>query len=217
MDISPDLQHYMADHILPEEDFLKELERETHFKSLYGRMVSGHLQGKILYMLCRMIKPRRVLELGTFTGYSAICMALALDGDAQLHTIEINDELESLTRRYFKKAGVEDRIHLHIGDALSILPELEEEFDLVFIDANKRDYPAYYEAVFDKIKPGGFILADNILWDGKVIDPKELAQDPQTRGVVAFNTRIRFDRRVENVILPIRDGLSIIRKLDNPI
>ncbi len=213
MILDSDLQHYIEEHIMPQEDFLYELQRESHFKSVYPRMVCGHLQGKILYMLCRMIKPSRVLELGTFTGYSAICLARALDEGALLHTIELNDEMEGIIRKYIHKAGVEHKTVLHFGDALQIVPTLDEKFDLIYIDANKRDYPAYFTSVFDKVKTGGYILADNTLWDGKVCNATGETHDPQTLGIIAFNDMIKNDSRVENVIFPIRDGLTIIRKI----
>jgi caffeoyl-CoA O-methyltransferase len=213
MKLDPDLQRYIEGHIMPQEDFLYELERESHFKSVYPRMVCGHLQGKILYMLCRMIKPKRVLELGTFTGYSAICMALALDEGALLHTIELNDEMEGIIRKYMGKAGVDHKTVLHFGDALHLIPTIDEKFDLVYLDANKRDYPAYYTTIFDKVKTGGYILADNTLWDGKVCKGSDETHDPQTLGIRAFNDMIKNDNRVENVIFPIRDGMTIIRKV----
>jgi len=196
---------------MPEEDFLNELERETNLSCIHPRMLSGHIQGKILYMLCQMIRPKRILELGTYTGYSAISMAMALDDGAILHTIEIFDELEEIIRKYIKKAGIEDKIRCHFGDAMEVLPTIDEPFDLVFIDADKRKYPDYYELVFDKVNPGGYIIADNILWDGKVVDESE-ENDPQTKGILAFNQMVQADPRVENVIFPFRDGMIIVRK-----
>lgn len=211
METKPELFQYIANHIIPEESFLNELNRETHLRCLYPRMISGHLQGKLLYMLCKMINPKRVLELGTFTGYSAINMGLALNSDALLHTIEINDELAPMILKYIQKAGLQNKIILHIGDALELIPTLDELFDLVFIDANKRDYPAYYELVFNKVRPGGYIIADNTLWDGKVIDKND-SNDMQTKGIMQFNEIVKNDSRVEAVILPLRDGMSLIRK-----
>jgi caffeoyl-CoA O-methyltransferase len=211
MEFDQELNQYIKVNTIPEEDFLKELDRETNLTCIHPRMLSGHVQGKILYMLCKMINPKRILELGTYTGYSAICMGLALSDDSLIHTIELRDEQEEIISRYIKKAGLQDKIVCHFGDAKAIVPPLDELFDLVFIDADKREYPDYYELVFDKVRPGGYIIADNILWDGKVVDPKE-QNDAQTRGILAFNTMVQNDRRVENVIFPIRDGMMIARK-----
>lgn len=207
-----EIEQYVLDHIMPEESFLWELDRETHFQSLYSHMLSGHLQGKILYMLCRMINPTSILEIGTFTGYSAICMAMAMAEGGMLHTIEINDELESTVSKFINKAGLNEKVVTHFGDALEIIPQIDTMFDVVFIDANKRDYITYYNAVFDKVRSGGFIMADNILWNGKVVD-KPRQSDAKTKGIIDFNEMIKADKRVENVILPIRDGVSIIRKI----
>ena len=211
MDYSIDIDEYIKKHILPEESFLKELDRETNLSCIHPRMLSGHIQGKILYMFCKMINPKRILELGTYTGYSAISMGLALKEGSMLHTIEIRDENEELISKYIEKAGLNDKIICHFGDALDIIPMINEEFDLVFIDADKRDYPSYYKLIFNKVKPGGYIIADNILWDGKVVDEKE-RNDPQTAGVIEFNRLVDEDDRVENVILPFRDGMMVIRK-----
>jgi caffeoyl-CoA O-methyltransferase len=206
-----ELDQYIKNHIIPEESFLTELDRETNLTCIHPRMLSGHVQGKILYMLCKMINPKRVLELGTYTGYSAISMALALDGNALIHTIELRDENEEIISKFIEKSGLEQKIICHFGDVMKIVPTIDETFDLVFIDADKRDYIAYYQMVLDKTRPGGYIIADNILWNGKVIDPKE-ANDPQTRGIVEFNQLIQNDPRVENVIFPFRDGMMVIRK-----
>lgn len=206
-----ELDQYIAGHIMPEEDFLRELDRETNLTCFYPRMLSGHVQGKVLYMLCKMINPFRVLELGTYTGYSAISMGLALKEGALLHTLELQDEKEEIILKYIDKAGLSAKIICHFGGALKIIPTLKETFDLVFIDADKREYSSYYQMIFDKVRPGGYIIADNILWDGKVIEPLE-KQDPQTCGIVEFNELIQNDHRVENVIFPFRDGMMIIRK-----
>jgi caffeoyl-CoA O-methyltransferase len=211
MEFDLELDQYIKGHIIPEEDYLKELDRETNLTCVHPRMLSGHVQGKILYMLCKMINPQRILELGTYTGYSSICMGLALLDRALIHTIELRDEQEEIISKYIEKAGLSDKIICHYGDAKSIIPTLDEQFDLVFIDADKREYPAYYELVFDKVGPGGYIFADNILWDGKVVDPRE-QNDAQTRGIVAFNEIVQNDPRVDNVIFPIRDGMMVIRK-----
>lgn len=208
------LDQYILDHTSPEDDFLKELDRETHLKVLRSRMLSGHLQGQILSMISSMIKPQYVLEIGTFTGYSALCLAKGLPETGQLHTIEIDDELESIARKYFRKSGMGSKIIQHIGDARQIISSLEQTFDLVFIDADKREYCDYYKLVFDKISVGGFLLADNILWNGKVIDPNE-ADDEQTRGILDFNDLVHNDKRVQNAILPVRDGIMLVQKIAN--
>jgi caffeoyl-CoA O-methyltransferase len=211
MEFDHELDSYIKEHILPEEGFLAELDRETNLTCMHPRMLSGHVQGKILYMLCKMINPRRVLELGTYTGYSAITMAFALADDAILHTVELRDENEEIISKYIAKAGLSKKIVCHFGDAKDIIPTLDELFDLVFIDADKREYPEYYKMVFDKVRPGGYLIADNILWDGKVVDPNE-QNDAQTRGIIAFNQMVQEDPRVENVIFPFRDGMMVIRK-----
>jgi len=206
------LDHYILNHISPEEDFLYELDRETHLKVLRSRMLSGHLQGQILSMISCMIQPKCILEIGTFTGYSALCLAKGLAEGGQLHTIEIDDELESIAQKYFVKSGLADRIFQHIGDAREIIPSIGQKFDLVFIDADKREYSEYYNLVFDHVRVGGFILADNILWDGKVVDP-DAACEEQTRGILEFNDLIQNDSRVRNVILPVRDGIMVAQKI----
>ena len=206
------LTQYILDHISPEEDFLRELERETKLKILGSRMLSGQLQGQILSMISCMIKPHCILEIGTFTGYSALCLAKGLSEGGQLHTIEIDDELEGITQKYFLKSGMADRIFLHIGDARQIIPSINQTFDLVFIDADKREYCDYYKLVFGRIPVGGFLLADNILWDGKVVDPKSVCEE-QTRGILEFNDLVQNDPRVKNVILPVRDGIFLIQKI----
>ena len=206
------LNDYILNHIDAEPEHLYRLERDTHLRLLYSRMCSGHLQGRLLKMLVRMAKPERILELGTFSGYSAQCLAEGLlSGDAQVHTIEIEDELEDFLRQHFADSPVGHRIHLHIGDASQILPQLNLMFDLVFIDANKRHYPQYYELVLPWLTPGGFVIADNTLWDGKVAEPHAKI-DPQTEGILSFNQMVAADPRVEKVIIPVRDGLTIIYK-----
>jgi len=206
------LDHYIHNHISPEEDFLLELDRETHQKVLHPRMLSGHLQGQILSMISNMVKPKYILEIGTFTGYSALCLAKGLAAGGELHTIEIDDELESLAKKYFLKSGMADQIVQHIGDAREIIPSLNHQFQLVFIDADKRDYCDYFQLIFSKIPVGGFIVADNVLWDGKVIDP-DSAGEAQTRGILEFNDLVQNDSRVKNVILPVRDGIMLIQKV----
>jgi len=206
------LDQYILNHISPEDDFLNELDRETHLKVLRSRMLSGHLQGQILSMISSMIKPKCILEIGTFTGYSALCLAKGLAEGGQLHTIEIDDELELIAKKYFQKSGMADRIIQHIGDAREIIPSINQSFDLVFIDADKREYCDYYKLVFDDIPVGGFLLADNILWNGKVVDPAA-ADEEQTRGILDFNDMVQNDLRVRNVILPVRDGIMMVQKV----
>ena len=206
------LSKYIIDHISPEEDYLHELDRETNLKVIGSRMLSGHLQGQILSMISAMIKPRCILEIGTFTGYSALCLAKGLVEGGQLHTIEIDDELEGMAKKYFLKAGMGERIIQHIGDARQIIPTINQSFDLVFIDADKREYCDYYNLVFDKIPVGGFLLADNILWSGKVVD-SDSVDEAQTCGIIEFNDLVQNDPRVKNVILPVRDGIMLVQKV----
>ena len=206
------LDDYILEHIDAEPEFLHTLDRDTHLYHLRPRMCSGHLQGRILKMLVRMIRPRRILELGTFTGYSALCLAEGMPESSELHTIEIDDELEDFIRSHFDSSEFADRLHLHIGDAKEILASMGDvKFDLVFMDANKREYCEYYDLVFPMLEEGGFIIADNTLWDGHVVDESHL-KDAQTQGIVRFNKMVAMDDRVEKVILPIRDGLTLIRK-----
>lgn len=210
--MSEELEEYILSHIDAEGEDLARLNRETHIYHLRPRMCSGHLQGRLLKMFVRMINPQNILELGTFTGYSALCLAEGLIApDGELHTIEIDDELEDFIRSHFEASPLADRLHLHIGDARDILPTIDKTFDLVFMDANKREYSEYYDLVFPLLAPGGFIIADNTLWDGKVVDwGKKL--DAQTEGILKFNDYIAHDDRVEKVIIPLRDGLTIIYK-----
>lgn len=211
MDRQKKIEQYIARHLDEEDGILRDLDRETHLKVLGARMISGHLQGQVLTMFSKMIRPLRILELGTFTGYSAICLARGLQPDGKLITIEIDDELQQIANDFFIKAGLQDKIIQKIGPALEIIPTLSESFDLVFIDADKREYSAYYHAVFPKVKNGGFIFADNTLWNGKVLDEIDPG-DKQTQGIIDFNAYIKSDNRVEKIILPLRDGLTIIRK-----
>ena len=215
------LLEYSEAHTTPEPQILARLNRETHLSQVYPQMLSGHLQGVLLRMFVRMIRPGRTLEIGAFTGYSAISMAMGMTGtpagspegvaDALLHTIEVNPEFEDGLRKFIHDAGLDDRIILHIGKALEIIPMLDEIWDLVFIDADKPNYLKYFNMVLPRVRSGGFIIADNVLWDGKVIQPRD-KMDRDTRGIVEFNEFIHNDSRVENVILPVRDGLMIIRK-----
>lgn len=202
-------EEYIAAHIDPEPDNLHALYRRTHLTRLYPRMCSGHVQGRLLKMLAAMIRPRRVLELGTFTGYSTLCLAEGMDPDSELHTVEIDDEAEEELSELF---SADSRIRLHIGDALEVVPRLGGEWDLVFIDANKRNYLDYFEMVIERVKPGGFIIADNTLWDGHVLS-EETCRDAQSRAIARFNDSIASDPRVEKVILPVRDGMTIMRRV----
>jgi caffeoyl-CoA O-methyltransferase len=211
MNLSPDIENYILKNSDKEDPVLRELDRETNLKLAVPRKISGHPQGALLTMFSKMVNPRTILEIGTLTGYSAICLAKGLQPGGRLITIEIDDELEEMATDYFEKAGVSDVVILKIGDALKIIPGLEETFDLVFIDADKKEYCRYYEQVFDKVPSGGFILADNTLWGGKVVQPFA-SNDEQTRGILDFNEMVNNDSRVEKVILPFRDGLTIIRK-----
>jgi predicted O-methyltransferase YrrM len=206
-----EIDKYILNHIEPEDGILRELDRETHLKVVGARMISGHLQGQVLSLLSKMIRPKYILELGTFTGYSAICLVKGLQEGGKLITIEIDDELESFAKKYFEKAGIQQKVEQRIGAALEIIQTLTETFDLVFIDAHKPEYPAYYEAVFDKVNSGGYIIADNTLWSGKVLD-EPAADDFQTLGIIQFNEMVKNDYRVEKVILPLRDGMTVIRK-----
>lgn len=204
---------YIEEHCSISNEALDWLERQTNIRTNYPRMLTGKVQGEFLYMMTRMISPRNVLEIGTFTGYSAICMALALEGEGHIDTLEINDELEDLILEGFERAGVSGRVSLHIGDAVEFLrgQDGKKLYDLTFIDANKREYPDYYELALTLTRPGGFILADDVLWDGKVY-AEQVPTDKQTSGIVRFNYLAASDPRVETVILPVRHGLSIIRK-----
>lgn len=206
-----DVEKYILDHIDSEDPVLQEIDRETHLKVLGARMLSGHLQGQLLTLLSKMIQPERILEIGTFTGYSAICLAKGLTERGKLITIELDDELEDLAQKYFAKAGLQKKINQVVGPALEIIPSLSETFDLVFLDADKREYVDYYNLVFDKVRNGGYIIADNTLWSGKVLE-KPAPDDEQSQGIIAFNEMIKNDSRVEKVILPLRDGMTIIRK-----
>ena len=205
------LDQYACDHSSEESALLKELNRETYAKVLRPRMLSGHLQGRVLSMLSHMIKPKRILEIGTYTGYSAICLAEGLAEGGKLHTIDINEELQSMIVDYMSKSGISDQIVLHIGNAMNIIPKLNEDWDLVFIDADKENYANYYDLVIDDLKPGAYIIADNVLWSGKVIEDYDQL-DEETKALVDYSNKIMNDDRVENVLFPIRDGLMIARK-----
>lgn len=207
------LDEYIAVHTTPETPLLQQLTRETYAKVLMPRMISGHLQGRVLSMITHMMRPARVLEIGTFTGYSTLCLAEGLPEGGLLHTIDINEELEDMVRNYIQKAGFQDKIIQHIGAAAGIIPTLTDAFDLVFIDADKVNNGLYYDLVFDKVKQGGFIIIDNVLWNGKVAGEPDRKIDKDTQRILDFNKKVIEDIRVESVMLPIRDGLTVVRKL----
>lgn len=211
-ELSDAIESYILDHIDEEGAFLAKLNREAHVKLLRPRMLSGHLQGRLLKMFCRMMRPKRVLEIGTYTGYATFCMAEGLDEGALIYTIEKNDEMEPFIMPYLEQSPDKSKICLYWGDAKDILPTLGEVFDLVFIDADKREYSTYYDLIFPYVRSGGLILADNTLWSGKVMDETVGSSDWQTKGILAFNEKIKADLRVEKVILPLRDGLTMIYK-----
>ena len=207
-----DIESYILDHTDPEPPLLARLNRDAHVKLLRPRMIAGHLQGRVLKMFCRMMRPKRLLEIGTYTGYATFCMAEGTDADTVIHTVEVNDEMEPFFRTYWQEHPDRAKIHPHWGDIRQVLPTLgSEPFDWVYIDADKRDYCAYYDLIFPLVQPGGLILADNTLWSGKVADNATTA-DTQTRGIVVFNEQIKADSRVEKVLLPLRDGLTVIWK-----
>lgn len=208
--IVPELQEYAERHASPESALLAEINRDTHASVLMPRMLSGHLQGRVLAMISHMIRPHTILEIGTYTGYSALCLAEGMAEDGTLITIDKNEELEERVRKYFERAERSQRIDYRIGDAMEIIPTIDTTFDLVFIDADKENYSNYYDMVIDKLNLNGFILADNVLWSGKVLDDNP---DKDTRAIIAFNKKVTDDTRVENVLLPIRDGIMLIRKL----
>ncbi len=212
MDFLPaDISKYTESHTSDESALLKKIDRFTYEKMLLPRMLSGHLQGRILSMISKIIQPRKILEIGTFTGYSALCLAEGLTKDGSIITIDINEELEDTVRVFFGESPLGDKIKFMIGDALKIIPEIHEEFDMVFLDADKESYVNYYDLVFPKLRAGGIIIADNVLWSGKVLDING-KEDKETKGLRIFNRKIQDDRRVENVLFPVRDGLMIIRK-----
>lgn len=205
------LDEYILSHSDEEGTLLSALSRDANVNLLRPRMLSGHLQGRILKMFCRMLRPQRILEIGTYTGYATLCLAEGLSDDGLIHTLEINDEMEDFIQKYLSRSPDKEKIKLHFGDAMEIIPGLDETFDLVFIDADKRLYAEYYDLVFPKVRTGGLILADNTLWDGKVLEEPH-SSDKQTVGILAFNEKIKQDTRIEKVILPLRDGLTMIWK-----
>lgn len=211
MEFTPiEIQEYCEAHTSPESALLKSISRDTHANVLMPRMLSGHLQGRMLALISQMIRPARILEIGTYTGYSALCLAEGLAKTGMLITLDINEELEVRVRKSFEQSAYANQIDFRIGNALEIIPTLHESFDLVFIDADKINYSRYYDLVFDKVRPGGFILADNVLWSGKILAPNP---DKDTRAILAFNRKVAEDARVENVLLPVRDGVLVIRKI----
>ena len=213
MDFLPtDIENYVETFTSGESKVLHELNRETNQKFLIPRMLSGHLQGRVLSLFSHLLQPRRILEIGTYTGYSALCLAEGLQSDGKLITIDVNEELEDVVNRYVQKSGLSEKIEFRIGNAMELIPEMNELFDLVFIDADKTNYSNYFDLVIDKVRPGGCIIADNVLWSGKVIHNKE-NQDEDTTALVAYNQKVQNDPRVENVLMPVRDGLMIARKL----
>jgi caffeoyl-CoA O-methyltransferase len=209
--LEKDIENYSLAHSQPENEILKKINRETHAKVMQPRMLSGHMQGNFLNMLSHMIRPKQILEIGTYTGYSAVCLSQGLQENGKLHTIDVNEELEKMVRGYFKEGGMENKINYYIGDAMQIIPSINEKFDLVFIDADKKNYCNYYDLVFDKVNKGGFIIADNVLWSGKVLDLGK-NKDQDTLMIDAYNKKIHSDSRVEHMLLPLRDGLMIARK-----
>jgi len=209
--IPEELDHYVVNHSEDEPELLQELTRETYQKILQPRMLSGHYQGRLLSMISKLTHPKNILEIGTYTGYSALCLAEGMQRDGELHTIDINEELLDFQRSYFNKSPYGKQIFQHLGNALEIIPSLDKTFDLIFIDADKDNYPAYFNAIIDKLNPGGIILSDNVLWSGKVIEPLK-EDDFSTKALLEYNTILKEDKRIETVILPIRDGLTISRK-----
>ncbi|KAA3439498.1 O-methyltransferase [Rufibacter hautae] len=210
--LDPDLHAYAEAHTTPETPLLHRLNRETHLNVMKPRMLSGHLQGRTLAMFSQMMCPRRILEIGTYTGYSALCLAEGLAEDGVLHTIDVNDELEDMVRKYIAEAGLEEKIQLHIGQAAEVIPTLNEVWDLVFIDADKKSNGLYFDMIIDRVRPGGFILTDNVLWSGKVVEKFRPKLDKDTELVLEFNRKVHEDPRVENLLLPIRDGILVARK-----
>ena len=210
---SPELQRYTENHTNPESPLLKRLNRETNIKALYPKMISGHLQGRLLSMFSNMIQPRRILELGTFTGYSAICLAEGLAPDGKIITIDKNQELQDIIEHYLSEAKIGHQVEFILGDAMKVVPKLKGNFDLVYLDADKSNYCKYYDLIIDRVETGGYIVADNVLWYGKVLSDELDKLDRETRAIKEFNQMVHEDHRVENVLVPIRDGLMILRKI----
>lgn len=211
--IPEELDDYVVSHSENEPELLQQLTRETYQKILQPRMLSGHYQGRVLSMISKLVNPKNILEVGTYTGYSALCLAEGMQADGELHTIDINEELVDFQRGYFDKSDYGSKIFQHLGDALEIIPKLNKNFDLIFIDADKENYSNYFNTVIDKLNTGGIILSDNVLWSGKVLDTAFKKEDTSTPALIDYNTLLKNDKRVETIVLPIRDGLTISRKL----
>lgn len=209
--LDKEMMDYVEQHTSPETELLKKINRDTHAHVLMPRMLSGHLQGRVLATFSHMIRPKAILEIGTYTGYSALCLAEGLQERGVLHTIDINEELEDKVRGYFKESPFHQQLHYHIGNALEIIPQLNAPWELVFIDADKRNYENYFDLVIDQLQPGGFIIVDNVLWSGKVVEADK--KDKDTEAIRSFNNKVHQDDRVENVLFPIRDGLMVVRKV----
>ncbi len=205
------IEDYIFSHADAEPEVLYRLDRETHLSTIQPRMLSGHVQGTLLRMIVRLMGAKQILEVGTFTGYSAICMAQGIEGSGKVHTFEVDDEKEGIIMRYVREAGVEDKVELHIGSVVEKIGEIEGDFDMMFVDGDKREYPKYYEVLLPRLRKGGLMIADNVLWDGHVVHEAK-ANDMHTRRLQEFNDLVARDERVEKVILPLRDGLMMIRK-----
>jgi predicted O-methyltransferase YrrM len=210
--IDEKLSKYAEKHTTPENELIKSLNRDTHANVLAPRMLSGHLQGRLLSLFSKMIQPKAILEIGTYTGYAALCLAEGLTNDGILHTIDINEELETRIQKYFNQSTYKNQIKLHIGNALEIIPTINQKFDLVFIDADKENYSKYYDLLIDQMPSGGIIMADNVLWSGKVINQEAINTDNDTRELDHFNAKVQSDPRVENILIPVRDGIMVARK-----
>ena len=209
--ISEELDDYVVNHSQAEPKLLQELNRETYQKIMLPRMLSGHFQGRVLSMISKLVHPKNILEIGTYTGYSALCLAEGIQSNGELHTIDVDEELYDFQRKYFDKSEFSNQIHQHLGNALEVIPKLDKTFDLVFIDADKENYSNYFNCAIDKLNSGGIILSDNVLWSGKVIEGLE-PDDTSTKALIEYNRLLKDDDRVETVLLPIRDGLTISRK-----
>lgn len=211
--IPDDLDDYVVAHSADEPELLQQLNRETYQKILQPRMLSGHYQGRVLSMISKLVNPKNILEIGTYTGYSALCLAEGMQSNGEIHTIDINEELVDFQRKYFDKSGYGNKIHQYLGNALEIIPKLDISFDLVFIDADKENYSNYFNVIIDKLHSGAIILSDNVLWSGKVLDTSFKKEDTSTPALIEYNKLLKNDKRIETVVLPIRDGLTISRKL----
>lgn len=211
--IPDDLDDYVVAHSADEPELLQQLNRETYQKILQPRMLSGHYQGRVLSMISKLVNPKNILEIGTYTGYSALCLAEGMQSNGEIHTIDINEELVDFQRKYFDKSGYGNKIYQYLGNALEIIPKLDISFDLVFIDADKENYSNYFNVIIDKLNSGAIILSDNVLWSGKVLDTSFKKEDTSTPALIEYNKLLKNDKRIETVVLPIRDGLTISRKL----